>query len=848
MTIQIPELSLVILMGASGSGKSTFARRHFRPTEILSSDFCRGLVSDDESNQAATADAFEVLRLIAQKRLAAGKLTVVDATNVQKEARKPLLELAKSQHVLAVVIVLDVPAEICQARNAGRTDRRFGPHVIRQQVAQLKKSLRHLEAEGFRYRHVLSLPEEIKVTSIERQPLWNNRKCDHGPFDIIGDVHGCYEELVDLLERLGYRFAPDCDVVPPPGRKAVFLGDLVDRGPMAPQVVELVRGMVTAGHALCVPGNHDAKFIRAARGHKVKQTHGLTQTLEQYALWEPGHVGSLATGADFLDRLVSHYVLDDGRLVVAHAGLAQAFQGRSSGAVREFCLYGDVTGETDEEGYPIRRDWAVNYRGPAKVVYGHIVNPRPEWVNNTINIDTGCVFGGRLTALRYPELELVSVPARRAYVEGRINFAQELALSSQQQIEDVLELADFTGKRIIETGLMGNITIREENSAAALEVMSRFAVAPQWLVYLPPTMSPCATATAEGYLEHPAEAFAYFGEHGVERVVCEQKHMGSRAVVIAGRSALVIRERFGFLPEHEVGLSMVYTRTGRRFFEDQSIEHGILEHLTEVLSVSGFWEAFGTDWVCLDAELMPWSFKGGELLVRQYAPVGAAAELSLRGAQQLISRTGRPELDSFGQISAIRAAAVAAYRDAYRHYCWPVTGWQDLRLAPFQLLATEGRTYFDRPHQWHLEQATGWALHDSQGVIIPTGSRELHPSDSSELQAATAWWEELTRNGGEGMVVKPENMISRHQGKLLQPGVKCRGRDYLRLIYGPTYLEQLEQLRSRNLGAKRSLALREFALGVEALERFVRHEPLRRVHECVFGILALESEPVDPRL
>src|ERR1700720_4473421 len=144
MTIQVPELSLVILMGASGSGKSTFARRHFRPTELLSSDFFRALVSDDESNQAATADAFEVLRLIAQKRLAAGKLTVIDATNVQKEARKPLLELAKAQHVLAVLIVLDVPAEICQARNAGRTDRPFGPQVIRHQGAHLKKSLRHL--------------------------------------------------------------------------------------------------------------------------------------------------------------------------------------------------------------------------------------------------------------------------------------------------------------------------------------------------------------------------------------------------------------------------------------------------------------------------------------------------------------------------------------------------------------------------------------------------------------------------------------------------------------------------------------------------------------------------------
>ena len=324
--------------------------------------------------------------------------------------------------------------------------------------------------------------------------------------------------------------------------------------------------------------------------------------------------------------------------------------------------------------------------------------------------------------------------------------------------------------------------------------------------------------------------------------------MGSRAVVIAGRSALAIRQRFGFLPEHEVGLGMVYTRTGRRFFEDQAIEHGIVQHLIEVLSASGFWEAFQTDWVCLDAELMPWSFKGGELLVRQYAPVGAAAEVSLQAARQLIARTGRPELDGFGQILATRAAAVAAYRDAYRHFCWSVTGWQDLRLAPFQLLATEGRNYFDRPHQWHLEQAARWASQDPQGVIIPTGSRELNPSDPDEREAATEWWEELPRHGSEGMVVKLENAVTRHQGKLVQPGVKCRGRHYLRLIYGPTYLEQLEQLRSRNLSSKRSLALQEFALGIEALERFVRREPLRRVHECVFGILALESEPVDPRL
>jgi protein phosphatase len=209
---------------------------------------------------------------------------------------------------------------------------------------------------------------------------------------------------------------------------------------------------------------------------------------------------------------------------------------------------------------------------------------------------------------------------------------------------------------------------------------------------------------------------------------------------------------------------------------------------------------------------------------------------------------GRPELVSFGQVLTGREAAVEDYRDTYRRYCWPVTGWQDLKIAPFQILATESRTYFDQTHRWHLEQAAAWASHDSDGVIIPTNARELNPSSLAECGAATVWWEELTRNGSEGMVVKPANPVTGDRGKMVQPGVKCRGREYLRLIYGPTYLEQLEQLRSRNLGAKRSLALREFALGVEALERFVRREPLRRVHECVFGVLAFETEPVDPRL
>jgi len=209
MTLTIPELSLVVLIGPSGCGKSTFAKKHFKATEILSSDFCRGLVSDDENDQGATKDAFEVLRFIAAKRLAAGKLTVIDATNVQAEARKPLVALAREFHVLPVAIALNMPERLCVDRNRLRRDRNFGPHVVRNQSQDLRRSLRSLEREGFRRVHILSSPEEADSAAIERQPLWNNRRDDHGPFDIIGDVHGCLDELLELLSLLGYQVSEE---------------------------------------------------------------------------------------------------------------------------------------------------------------------------------------------------------------------------------------------------------------------------------------------------------------------------------------------------------------------------------------------------------------------------------------------------------------------------------------------------------------------------------------------------------------------------------------------------------------------------------------------------------------
>jgi protein phosphatase len=844
--LDIPELSLVVLIGVSGSGKSTFGRTHFLPSEVISSDFCRGLVADDENAQDATNDAFEVLHYIAGKRLARGRMTVVDATNVQPEARRPLVALARQHHVLPVAIVFDLPERLCQDRNADRPDRDFGPHVIRNQQRQLRRGLRGLKREGFRQIHVLDSPEAVEAATIVRTPLWNNKKSEHGPFDVVGDVHGCADELEELLALLGYELV-DGAHVHPDGRRAVFVGDLVDRGPRILDSVRIARAMVERGSAFAVPGNHDQKLVRALKGRDVRVTHGLDRSLAEL----DAHPEERDEVARFLDSLVSHYVFDDGNLVVAHAGLKEEMQGRGSGKVRDFALYGETTGETDEFGLPVRWNWAAEYRGHAMVVYGHTPVPEPEWLNRTINIDTGCVFGGRLTALRYPEKELVSVPARAVYSEPAKPFLpdEELPekLTSQQREDELLDIDDVLGKRLIETRFARSVTIREENAIAALEVMGRFAVNPKWLVYLPPAVSPAETSNQPGLLEHPAEAFAYYRHEGVAQVICEEKHMGSRAVVVVCRDEAAARRRFGVVDE---GFGICYTRTGRRFFEDGALELAFLERVRGAAETAGLFEELATDWVLLDCELMPWSAKAQQLLQDQYAAVGAAGRVGLVEAVHALeaaaSRDGVPPLV---EKYATRRDDVARYTDAYRRYCWPVENLGDLKLAPFHLLASENAVHVDKPHSWHMEQIGRLVAEDNE-LLRATANVVVDTTDRDSEERATQWWDEMTNGGGEGMVVKPMDFVVRGRRGLAQPALKVRGREYLRIIYGPEYTEpqNLDRLRQRGLGAKRSLAAREFALGVEALERFVREEPLRRVHECCFGVLALESEPVDPRL
>lgn len=719
MKIEVPEFSLILLMGASGSGKSSFARRHFLPTETISSDFCRGLVADDENDQVCSAHAFEILHTIVAKRLELGRLTVVDATHVQPEARRPLLALARKYHVLPCVIVFDLPEDLCHERNLSRPDRQFGPHVVRNHTRALRRSLRELKPEGFRYIYKLHSPEEVDAATLTRAKVWNDKREETGPFDIIGDVHGCLPELDALLEQLQ------------PERKLIFLGDLVDRGPDSPGVLRRVMQLVAEGRALCVPGNHDVKLLKYLNGKKVQLTHGLAETVEQLQSEPPEFLADLK---QFLDGLVSHYQLDGGRLIVAHAGLKADLQGRTSGAVREFCLYGETTGETDEFGLPVRYNWAAEYRGQATVVYGHTPVLEPEWLNKTINIDTGCVFGGKLTALRYPEMELIQVTPGKLYAQP----AKPLQPSGPSAEADALDLAQFLGRRTLSTRYLRRMTIQEDFSIAALESLSRFAVDPRWLIYLPPTMAPAETSLQEGYLEHPLEALqSYQG-----KVICQEKHMGSRAVVVVCRNPEAAARHFWDVE----GIGSIYTRTGRPFFDDSALELALLQRLQAALEKSGLWDELQTSWMCLDCELMPWNLKAQALLKEQYAAVGSAALAHLQAALEVVPESLR---ESYQQ----RLDDAYRYRQAYQRYCWDTPTLEQMRLAPFHLLASQGQVHSGQPHRWHMQHFEKVGRQDA--IFQPT--RWLEFSLDEDPTPVVDWWLQLTAAGARAWSSSPNS-------------------------------------------------------------------------------------------
>ena len=842
-TIHIPTPGLVMLSGAPGSGKTTFAHKHFENNEVLSSDAFRAVVCDDNKSNAASADAFALMHQTARLRLKHRRLVVIDATGATRQAREELQAIASECNAQMSAIVFDLPIEVALERNEAR-DRMVPPKAVRRLHRLVRSGTKHLRKTTRGHTEVVRTVEEQNAAKIVRTRLHCDHRDDQGPFDIIGDVHGCIDELIGLMRELGYNVdkeGKEWQVCHEEKRKLVFVGDLVDRGPANIECVRLVSDAKKAGIAYVVEGNHEAKLRRALRGHDVKQTHGLEETMKEVeALDDTGR----AEIGKRLEGTLSHVVLDEGRLVVAHAGLPEEMHLGVGGRVNAFAKYGETSGESDAYGLPVRHAWADRYEGEATVVYGHTVTPEAQWVGNTICIDTGCVFGGKLTALRWPERTLVERPAARTYYEPVRPIHK-----TNQAHEGMLKLEDVTGTQRVETRTMGQIRVDAARIAAAIDVATRFALPAQWLVYIPPTMAPCEAAREGSLLERPREAFEEYKERGVSETVCELKHMGSRAIVIAGKDERAIERKFGLQCN-----GTVYTRTGRRFFDNANDEAKIINAVREAMNETRMWETLGTDWIMLDGELVPWVVKARSLINEHYdgparAGIGVLGD-ALKIAEAATQRNGG---DVNGQTIT---QSLRERLDGVERFSEVVRDYQEredpAQFAPFTILAGEGNVWAEHDRVWQME--TLEKLARTNPTLVETPWRVVDVNDEKACEEANTWWTDLTscEQREEGIVVKPratakEKERGRHQ---TQAALKVRGREYLRIIYGPDYTRetQMERLRRRGTGAKRALAARENALGIEGLSRLVEDAPLHRKYACALGVLALESEPVDPRL
>ncbi|KAB7705330.1 polynucleotide kinase-phosphatase [Bacillus aerolatus] len=865
MQLTLPYSGIILLTGPSNSGKSTLLKRlideqQILPSEVISSDDFRIMVSNIEfidwrnrpkeeadglfdEYQQISQEAFDMMDALIESRCRLNKLTFVDATHLQPDDRKKYISLARKHHVPVMALVLDTAQETLLERDALRENPR-GSRRIKQQFQVFKREKRFIKKEGFTAVYMIDANELANVEIYKRA---NPVEIDlHEGIDVIGDIHGCFDEMIALLEKLGYEKNEEDLYVHPEGRKFVSVGDVMNRGPKSLETMMFFLRHVKAGAAYMIDSNHGWKIARWLDGRNVTLSHGDEKVAEEFTKYEEMNDAEQSIQLknelkEFLLEAPSHYVFKKNNipvLVCTHAGIKDEFIGKQSHQISDFCRYGDTDG-FDEDGKPIRKDWFVHHKKSVLIIWGHDPKPQPLLMNQTINIDQGAVFGGQLTAFRYPEQTFAAVKAEKDYSGADNNPLKEW----EKKRLDPPNIGKFINGYSVLTEEAGEIRVFDDTVKPAIDTVSHFTVPIEQLVYIPPTMSPTPNPSSlSSYLEHPQEAIDYYRGHGIETLVAEKKHMDSRAVLLLFRNETAARKYIG-----TGTLGAIYTRTGRRFF-DKTTEKTVVSALNEDLQRAGYFDTNQTDFILLDAEIMPWNLKAKELISSQYAHVAENALLDRTILKNKLSAAaGRHDaIQSWLEEHHEKVNNALVFKEVFQKYCWDIEGVQNIQIAPFHVLAHSGETFFHKPHMWHMEKNREFARYSS--FFVETEWKLIH--DESSAEEVIKWWKDMTEEGHEGIVIKPEFFIAKNKGKLLQPAIKVRGRKYLNIIYGMDYLERanLERLKKRNTGKKQKLALKEFALGVEGIQRFVNGESLERIHECVLGTLAMEADRVDPRL
>lgn len=864
-TITIPHAGIVLLMGASNSGKSTLIeqlkqQQYIGEYESLSSDQFRQMVGDTDyidwrrpsreegeviyqQYKRISDQAFKVMQdlLIARCRL--NKLTIVDATHLQPEDRAVYITLGKRYHVPVILIALDISEQTLIERDQHREHPR-GRQRVKQQAHQFRKSIKGLRSEGFGSVYII---KEHQYADVQWERSANPMLIELTTgIDIIGDIHGCYDEMIELIQRLGYLADSEGLYRHPEGRKLVSVGDIMSRGPKSLETMIFWQKHLAAQLAWMVDSNHGWKIARYLEGRQVTMSHGDEQMIEAFQQYEAIHGTEDTTVLkeqlkNMLLSTSSHLVFTQHgvqRLVVAHAGIRDDFIGKDSKRIDDYCRYGDIDG-TDEAGKPIRKDWFADHTSGQWIVWGHDPRPQPTTVNQTINIDQGVVFGGMLTGYRYPEQTFISV---KAYADYAQDPNSPLVRWEEGRFAPP-SLSRLIDGYTVQTTVYGEVKVRSEFVKTALDTISHYTIPLEELIYIPPTMTPPPLAAVdENYLEHPAEAISYYRAHEVNTMIAEKKHMGSRAIVLLFRDEQAAIPYIG-RPLH----GTIYTRTGRAFFQNE-LEREVLLTLQQQLQQAGYFEKYQTDFVLMDTEIVPWNLKARELIASQYGHVSEAATMDrdyivnqLRKAQS----TGATVSEWIAEWT-VKQQNATIFRETFQQYCWDTDGMEGIRIAPFHILAHSTGAFMDQTHEWHMKHAEELAQYSDW--FMTTEYRII--TDEHSEQDVIQWWQQLTADGHEGIVIKPEKMTMHYRKQLIQPAIKVRGQKYLHMIYGMDYLHphNLSRLKQRKTRKKERHALMEFALSVESVERFVRRDRLEHIHECVLAALSLESDAVDPRL
>lgn len=859
MQFKLLKGAIVLLIGPSNSGKTTLlqslvASSQLLETEIISSDYYRQLVADVdfidfsavskddedivyEEYQRISEQAFNVLHTIVEARSKLNKVSIIDATNLRSFERAIYFEIAKRHHVPVLALILNTPKDQLLARDSLRENPRGHKRVL-QQLNTFKYDLKTINKEPFAKVYTVK-DEDVEIV---REPNKLYLEIEDG-FDIIGDIHGCYDEMLVLLKELGYKQQGDV-YVHPAGRRLISVGDIMSRGPKSIETMQFWLKQIEAGLSYMTDSNHGWKIARWLDGQNVTLNYGDELVEQEFSTYEKEH-GEEQTQAlknrfaKMLFNAQSHYILTKNKItkaVVTHAGIKDHYIGKQSKHISDFCRYGDIQ-QTDSSSKPIRGDWFTQHKTSELIIWGHDVKLQPFKANRTINIDQGAVFGGELTAFQYPEQTFISVNSYANYAGTLDNPI----LEAKNKCFSPPNVTQFINGFTVHTSNDEQITIPKENALAAMDTFSHYTLPLEQVIYIPPTMSPTPqTSALPDYLEHPVEAFNYYKKNGITKMIAEKKHMGSRAVIFIAKNKDVAKELI-----NSDSLGYITTRTGRAFFEQEQ-QQRIVELIHAELIAKNYFEQFNTSFVIMDAEILPWNLKAQRLIDQQYETVAENALMDRHKLMEKLHITEHVDVTSWLEEYKHKYKNAAKFDAVFKNYCWSTNELSGIQIAPFHILAHSSSTNFHQPHSWHMQMNE--LLAENSSLFIATEYR-LIESEQDE-QEIINWWQNMTEDGHEGIVVKPLDFLAYHKGKLLQPAIKVRGREYLRIIYGMDYTNEafMKKLKQRNPSRKMKNALLEFKLGLEGISRFVSLESSTRVHECALATLALESDPIDPRL